>query len=100
MFYASEARTLCESSIKNQEMKKKSRKNTKKKWNFLDTLVLKVVERDIKKCCKEGCRQFFFRDFNGNFPINDKVAEKLRENGYDVFVGSVNGKVVELKIEW
>jgi len=92
MFDAAKANDLLKSTMEKREMKK-----SKEKWNWLDELQLKILEGEIKKSCKEGCSQLCF---NGGYPIRDKVAAMLRENGYKVYVGKINGKVIEVNIEW
>ena len=101
MFDAAKANELLESAMKERAMK--ARLPKKEKWNLLDELNLKKVERDIKERCKEGYSYFFFKGSvypRKYYPIRERVADKLRDNGYKVFVVSYNEKVTELKIEW
>jgi len=101
MFDAAEANELLKSAI--EEQVRKEQLPIKEKWNWLDALNLKKVERDIKECCKEGHSYFSFRGSlypRNYYPIRDRVADKLRENGYTVYVGKINGKVIEVEIEW
>lgn len=94
MFDAAKANELFESAVK--ERVRKASLPKKVKWNLLDALQLKMVERKIKQCCKKERRMLSL----GGYPIRDRVLARLRGMGYKVYVGKIEGKVIEVEIEW